>query len=60
MAVEKAPALANPRTRRIVIISGVVVLLIAVAWFARYQLVGGQRPGCDRGADTRHDNLDLP
>ncbi len=40
IAVEKEPALANPRTRRIVIASALIVLLIGIAWFARYQLVG--------------------
>lgn len=40
IATEKQPPLANPRTRRIIAGLGLLVLLIAVAWFARYQLVG--------------------
>jgi membrane fusion protein (multidrug efflux system) len=40
IAAEKDSAFANPRARRIVIGVGLLVLLAAIAWFARYQLVG--------------------
>lgn len=40
ITTEKQPALSNPRTRRKIFGSAVLVLLIGIAWFARYQLVG--------------------
>ncbi len=40
IAVEKDSARPNPKTRRIAMGVGIVALLIGIAWFARYQLVG--------------------